>query len=105
MKVTFDKTYLLELYTSGKTSDKKYRFQPDVVRRYVKVLDIMMEAEDVNTLMLFGGLHYEHLIGDKSGLSSVRVNKQYRIEFTERTENGAKVANICNIVELSNHYK
>ena len=30
MIVTFDKEYLKELYESGKTNDKKHRFQPDI---------------------------------------------------------------------------
>ncbi len=44
------------------------------------------------------------LTGDKAGISSIRVNNQYRIEFTV---NKAKdtVVTICNIIELSNHYK
>ena len=45
------------------------------------------------------------LEGDKHGLSSVRVNDQYRIEFEEQFENGQTIATICNIIELSNHYK
>ena len=104
MKVTFDKEYLQKLYTTGQSSDKKHRFQPDVIRRYIKVIDIMLEAENVNVLALIGGLHYEHLSGDKNGLSSVRVNKKYRIEFTEQTEGNETIATICNIIELSNHY-
>ena len=104
MKVTFDKEYLQKLYTTGQSPDKKHRFQPDVIRRYVKVIDIMMEAENVNVLALISGLHYEHLSGDKDGLSSVRVNKKYRVEFSEQTEGNEIVATICNIIELSNHY-
>ena len=50
-------------------------------------------------------LHYEKLVGDKKGISSVKVNDQYRIEFTEETEDGKQIATICNITELSNHYK
>ena len=105
MKVIFEKEYLQKLYTSGQSPDKKHRFQPDVVRRYVKVIDIMMEAENVDVLALVGGLHYEHLSGDKKGLSSVRVNKKYRVEFTEHAEGNERIATICNIVELSNHYE
>ena len=104
MKVTFDKEYLQELYTKGRSPDKKHRFQPDVVRRYIKVIDIMVEAENVNVLALIGGLHYERLTGDKAGLSSVRVNKKYRVEFTEQAEGNETVATICNIIELSDHY-
>ena len=56
-------------------------------------------------LTRFGSLHYEKLHGDKEELSSVRVNDQYRIEFKESLEEGKQIATICNITELSNHYK
>lgn len=32
MIVTFEQVYLKELYVSGKTSDKKHRFQPDIIK-------------------------------------------------------------------------
>lgn len=50
-------------------------------------------------------LNYERLSGDKTGLSWVRVYEQYRIEFHEVIEEGPTIATICNITELSNHYK
>ena len=50
-------------------------------------------------------LNYERLEGNKEGLSSVRVNDQYRIEFEEEFEDGQTIATVCNITELSNHYK
>jgi proteic killer suppression protein len=53
-------------------------------------------------LFRFKALHYEKLIGDKAGLESVRVNDQYRIEF--KTSEEGEIT-ICNITELSNHYK
>ena len=55
--------------------------------------------------MKYNSLNYEKLKGDKEGLSSVRVNDQYRIEFEERTREGETIATICNITDLSNHYK
>lgn len=105
MIVVFEKDYLKELFVDGKTSDKKYRFQPDIISRYVKVINIMMNANNVNDLMRIGSLHYEHLEGDKKGYSSVRVNDKYRVEFSEEFEEGQQIATICNIVELTNHYK
>ena len=60
-----------------------------------------MTAEDnVLGLTKYGSLHYEHLHHDKEGLSSVRVNDQYRIEFREELEDGKEIATICNITEL-----
>ncbi len=37
--------------------------------------------------------------------SSIRVNDQYRIEFTVEQVSSETVVTICNILELSNHYK
>lgn len=105
MIVTFEQTYLQELYTEGKASGKKHRFQPQVVAKYRKVINLMKQQENVYGLTKYGSLHYEKLQGDKQGLSSVRVNDQYRIEFTESMEADKRVATICNITELSNHYK
>ena len=105
MIVTFEEDYLRELYENGKASDKKHRFQPQVVRKYTRVVDLMMEQTNVMDLAKYGGLHYEHLHGDKEGLSSVRVNDQYRIEFREIIEGNKTIAEMVSITELSNHYK
>ena len=105
MQVTFEKEYLRELYENGKTSDKKHRFQEQIIRKYIRVVDLMVELANVMELARYGGLHYEHLHGDKKGTSSVRVNKQYRIEFREIVEDGKTIAEIVNITELSNHYE
>ena len=105
MVVVFEKDYLRELFVDGKASDKHHRFQPEIVSRYVKVINMMINANNVNDLMHIGSLHYEHLEGNKSGYSSVRVNDKYRVEFYEEFEGEQKIATICNIVELTNHYK
>ena len=76
MIVTFDKKYLEELYVDGKTTNKHYRFQPDIVSRYIKVINIMKNAGNINDIKRLSGLHYEQLVGDKNGLSSVRVNNK-----------------------------
>ena len=105
MIVTFAETYLQELYVKGKALDKKHRFQPQIISKFVKVINLMKQQENVLGLTKYGSRHYEKLHGDKEGVSSVRVNDQYRIEFTERMEEGKPIATICNITDLSNHYK
>lgn len=105
MIVTFEKIYLKELYTQGEASDKKHRYQPQIVQKFIKVINLMIAQKDVQGLSRYGSLHYEHLHGNKEGLSSVRVNDQYRIEFEEILQEGHTIANVCNITELSNHYK
>lgn len=105
MKVLFDKEYLGNLYEKGDSGDKKHRFQPQVVKKYRKVVDLMMESPNVLSLAKYNSLRYEKLVGDKAGLSSVRVNEQYRIEFEEIIQDDEIIATICNITELSNHYQ
>lgn len=105
MQVSFREEFLKELYINGKTNDKKHRYQPSIIKKYRKVIDLMVVEKDVLGLTKYGSLHYEHLHGDKEGLSSVRVNDQYRIEFEEIIKDGETVASICAITALSNHYK
>ncbi|MFV0554534.1 MAG: type II toxin-antitoxin system RelE/ParE family toxin [Mangrovibacterium sp.] len=105
MEIKFDKTYLEELYYKGKTSDKKHRFQPPVIQKYRKTIDILESVAIIEDLFRYGGLHYEALRGDKEGLESVRVNNQYRIEFETTKVVSETVVSICNIIDLSNHYK
>ena len=105
MEVYFEKDYLKELYQQGKATDKKHHFQPDIIRRYIRVVDTLIAQPNTIALIQYRSLHYEKLKGDKVGLSSVRVNAQYRIEFEEHIVDGQTLATICNIVELSNHYK
>lgn len=51
MVVVFDKDYLRELYETGK-SDKKHRFQPDIVRRYKRGIDYLKSADKVEDLFV-----------------------------------------------------
>lgn len=104
MIVTFQHAYLKELYENGKTSDKKHRFQPSIVKRYSDRINYMMMASSKEDLYTIKSLHFEALQGNKKGLFSVRVNNQYRIEFTLTENPEQPVLTICNIVELSNHY-
>ncbi len=105
MLIEFDKEYLSELFEKGKTSDKKHRFQPEVVRAYRKAILLLMAVRKVTELFAFNGLNYEVLEGDKKGLSSVRLNKKYRLEFTTREEEGEQILTICTVIDISNHYK
>lgn len=103
MEVIFNEIYLRDLYTEAK-SDKKHRFQPQIIRKYIRIVDLMKSEKNVLGLMKYNSLRYEKLVGDKLGLSSVWVNDQYRIEFEEFVKDGETIASICNITDLSNHY-
>jgi proteic killer suppression protein len=110
MVLNFEKDYLREMYENGKSSDKKHRFQPEIIRAYAKCLYRLEEAIAPEDLYKYQSLHFEALVGDKKGLYSVRVNNQYRVEFSIsqieiNQETVETKITICNIIELSNHYK
>ena len=105
MYVTFEKTYLKDLYENGRTDDKSHRFQPDIIKRYQKCVKLLWSANRIEELMQINSLNYEALKGDKQGLSSIRVNNKYRIEFTVSAAIDKDAVTICNIIDLSNHYK
>ncbi|MDE6417203.1 MAG: type II toxin-antitoxin system RelE/ParE family toxin [Duncaniella sp.] len=105
MVVIFDKEYLKDLYTEGRCNDNKHRYAVDVVRRYKRAVDYLKMASRKEDLFRINSLNFEALSGDKAGLFSVRVNLRYRIEFTLEDTADQPVMTICNIIELSNHYK
>lgn len=105
MIVTFEQTYLEDLYKLGKCTDKKHRFQPDIIKRYQQRIKTLVSAPHIETLFQIKSLNYEVLSGDKAGISSIRVNEKYRIEFTASQKDDNQTITICNILELSNHYK
>ena len=60
MEVNFKEIYLRDLYKTGK-ADKKHRFQPQIIKRYIRVIDLMIGEENVLGLCKYNSLNYEHL--------------------------------------------
>ncbi|MCM1320440.1 MAG: type II toxin-antitoxin system RelE/ParE family toxin [Muribaculaceae bacterium] len=104
MIVTFEETYLEELYESGTSSNKKHRYQPSIIKRYKTCINTLKNAPRKETLFQIKSLNFEALKGYKHGRFSIRVNNKYRIEFTITENSEQPILTICNIVELSNHY-
>ena len=65
MIVTFDKEYLKELYETGKANDKKLHFQPEIIRRYKRCIDIMINVSNITALYKYNGLNFEKLSGNR----------------------------------------
>lgn len=105
MEINFTEDYLKELYEEGKSKNKKYRFQNEVIKKYKQTIDKLRVAKNIEDLYPIKSLNYEKLIGDKKGIESVRVDKKYRIEFISSIEGEEpNTITICSIIELSNHY-
>lgn len=104
MQIVFKQAYLSDLYFT-QASDKKHRFQPEVIKKYIKVVNILKNAKVIEDLFPFHSLNYEKLSGSKAGLESVRVTDKYRLEFQTERMDGEVIVTVCNILELSNHYQ
>lgn len=105
MHIEFDKEYLRELYEQGRTGDKKHRYQPEIVRGYQKAVLALLSANCVTDLFSHNALNYEALQGDKEGISSVRINRKYRLEFTVKEVMNEQIITVCKLLDISNHYK
>lgn len=105
MFIEFDKEYLRELFEHGRTGDKKYRYQPEVIRGYQKAVFALVSANCITDLFRNNALSYEALQGNKSGISSVRINRKYRLEFTVREVMSEQIITVCRLLDISNHYK
>ena len=91
MIIEFDKDYL--------------RYQPEVIRGYQKAVFVLSSANTITDLFRNNALNYEVLKGDKKGISSVRINRQYRLEFTVRDVMNEQIVTVCRLLDISNHYK
>ena len=105
MVVKFGKEYLRELFEEGKCSDKHHRYQPQVVKKYVLRVATLQHAPTIEALYPLHSLNYEVLAGDKAGISSIRIDNQYRLEFVVNMDSAEPTVTICTLEDITNHYK
>lgn len=102
MDIIFQKEYLKELYYAGKTNDKQHRYQPEVVRKYVRVVGVLDAVSSMEDLFRFNSLHLEALEND---YYSVRIDYHYRLIFQMEAKQGEMFFTICKLEDITNHYK
>lgn len=103
MLIQFNDLYLENLYM-GKPIKGKPLYNIEVIIKFKKTVLKLEQIENSAQLKQFRSLNFEALKGNKKGLYSVRVNKQYRLEF--KIENDKiKLVEVILIEALSNHYK
>ena len=81
--------------------DSEYRpkrWEVEVIRAYRKKIQLIGAAMDDRDLRAIRSLHLEQLSGDREGTSSIRLNDQFRLVLTFKTE-GERVAVILEIVD------
>lgn len=105
MYIEFEKDYLRDLYETGKCSNKKYRLQPQIIKAYKRCVEKLITAQNIETLYQLHSLNYEVLTGEKAGISSVRINNKYRLEFKVKYLPDERIITICLILDITNHYQ
>ena len=103
MEIRFDKEYLEELYNNGRTKNKKYRFQPQVVKKYQKRIDTLAGITRIEELFTLNSLNFEAL--ESSGNYSIRIDYHYRLEFQVTNSETEPIITICLIMDITNHYE
>jgi toxin HigB-1 len=74
------------------------RWSADVVRAYRRKVQLIDAADDERDLRAMRGLRFEQLSGDREGTCSIRVNDQFRLILTFKTE-GERIAVILELVD------
>ena len=103
MEIKFDKEYLEELYNDGKAKNKKYRFQPQVVKKYQKRIDTLAGVTRIEELFTLNSLNFEAL--ESSENYPIRIDSQYRLEFQVNDSDSEPTITICLIMDITNHYQ
>lgn len=96
MDVEFDDPVLAQLATDAGFAPKGWN--GDVIRSYRKKIQIIRAAKDERDLRAMRGLRLEKLKGGREGQSSIRLNEQFRLVLTFKTE-GDRTAVILEIVD------
>lgn len=103
MRVKFSDSYYEDLY-EGIAVKGKPRFPPEVIRNFFKKVPLLEQAEKSKDLYQYRSLNFEELQGDKKGTYSIRLNKQYRLEFRLENEE-VTLLEIVIVERISKHYE
>lgn len=106
MKIRCKKQYLEDLYTTGKTKDKRFKSNPQLIKQYQKTVQRLIKITRIEDLYALKSLQYEKKSGDLKGKSAVYINKQYRLLFTEiPSEEPPHEIELLELEEISKHYE
>ena len=96
MQFKFKDKSLQKLYVSHKS-----KYSDVIMKAFFKKVMVIKRAEDIRDLHQSWGNHFEKLKGRKNDYS-IRLNKQYRLEFELLQHNLNK---IVLIKKISKHYE
>ncbi|MEP6512357.1 MAG: type II toxin-antitoxin system RelE/ParE family toxin [Parafilimonas sp.] len=76
-------------------------YNKEVINQFRERVLLIEQAENTKQLREFKSLHLEALKGNKKGLYSIRINKQYRLGF----KIDKNILNLLEIILIEDSYK
>lgn len=105
MEIFFVSQELEDFYNNQRVKNKHLKSNPQLGKQYRKTIDTLRMLKNMEEMYILNSLNYERLKGDLLGKSSVRINQQYRLIFTEIEDTETLEINVLAIEEISNHYQ
>ncbi len=104
MKIIFTDTDLAYIYKYGKEKGKP-SFSSEVVKGFIKKVNLLLDVKNSAELRLFKGARYEQLSGDLKGYESIRINSQFGILIKIQTEKEEKqISEVCYIHKITDYH-
>ena len=106
MTVAFKNEELRKIYVSGNETGKP-RYGKEVIKGFVRKIEMLAAAADTVELSKFKSLHFEALVKEEryKGMHSIRVNDKYRIILKiEKKKSRQGIAEISEIHELTDYH-
>lgn len=75
------------------------RWSRDLIKVYRKKIQMLVAAMDERDIRAVRSLRLEQLDGDRAGTYSIRLNAQYRLILTFRTEGADRVVGVLEMVD------
>ncbi len=106
MEIHFKDEKLRQLFEGEKIKDKKFKYQKPLINQYIKTINLLISADQIEFLHHIKSLRYERLKGNLKGKNAVSINMQYRLIFEEvaSVDNPLHIV-LLNIKEISKHYE
>ena len=97
MKIEYDDEELRRLAEEADFRPKQWG--RDLVIAYRKKIQVLASAQDERDLRAMRSLNLEKLKGDRTGHYSIRLNDQFRLILTFRTEDDGRVVVVLELVD------
>ena len=103
MEIEFRHKELEDLYEGRPVKSKAFNSNANLIKGYIKAINMIRAASDLNMLKKIKGLNLEKLTNDPNNFSSVRIDGKYRL-IVDLVEDGDGEVRVVGIEEITNHY-